>query len=57
MIALRDQAGTCRHLADLGIRPDMIDRLTQLAAKGRSTQINCRRPSNEEITALYQAAL
>jgi alcohol dehydrogenase class IV len=57
MNALRDQSGTCRHLADLGIRPDMIDRLTQLAAKGRSTQINCRRPTNEEITALYQAAL
>lgn len=57
MVRLRDQAGTCGHLAELGIRADMIERLTTLAAKGRSTQINCRRPTNEEITALYQAAL
>jgi alcohol dehydrogenase class IV len=57
MIALRDGAGTCRHLAELGVRPDMMERLTELASKGRSTIINCRRPTNEEITALYQAAL
>lgn len=57
MIGLRDRAGTCRHLAELGIRADMVERLTTLAAKGRSTQINCRRPSNEEIKALYEAAL
>ncbi|MCC6870671.1 MAG: iron-containing alcohol dehydrogenase [Burkholderiales bacterium] len=57
MIDLRDRAGTCRHLAEVGIRADMIERLTALAAKGRSTQINCRRPNNEEIAALYRAAL
>ncbi|MBL0140791.1 MAG: iron-containing alcohol dehydrogenase [Betaproteobacteria bacterium] len=57
MIGLRDRAGTCRHLSELGIGADMIERLTTLAAKGRSTQINCRRPGNEEITALYRAAL
>lgn len=57
MVSLRDRAGTCSHLAELGIRADMIDRLTTMAAKGRSTQINCRRPSEDEIRALYEAAL
>lgn len=57
MIAMRDACGTSRHLADLGVRADMLDRLTAMAAKGRSTQINCRRPSDTEIRQLYEAAL
>lgn len=57
MIALRDAAGTCRALGDLGVRADMTERLTELAAKGRSTQINCRRPDRGEIAELYRAAL
>ncbi len=57
MIQLRDRAGTCRRLSEIGVRADMIERLTVLAAKGRSTQINCRRPTNDEIAALYRAAL
>ncbi len=57
MIGLRDASGTCRHLAEIGVRPDMLDRLTTMAAKGRSTQINCRRPSDEEIRGIYEAAL
>lgn len=57
MVALRDRAGTCRHLADLGVTRDMLERLTTLASKGRSTQINCRRPSDEQIRELYEAAL
>ncbi|MFA7664911.1 MAG: iron-containing alcohol dehydrogenase [Burkholderiaceae bacterium] len=57
MVALRDRAGTCSHLAELGIRPDMLDRLTALASKGRSTQINCKRPSDAQIRQLYEAAL
>lgn len=57
MIALRDAAGTCRALGDLGVRADMTERLTELAAKGRSTQINCRKPDRGEIAELYRAAL
>lgn len=57
MVAVRDAAGTCRHLAELGVRPDMLDRMTTLAAKGRSTLINSRRPSDVEIRQLYEAAL
>lgn len=57
MVALRDAAGTCRHLAELGVTRDMLDRLTALASKGRSTQINCRRPSDAEIRGIYEAAL
>lgn len=57
MIALRDAAGTCRALGDLGVRADMTERLTEFAAKGRSTQINCRRPDRGEIAELYRAAL
>lgn len=57
MVALRDGTGTCRHLGELGVRREMLDRLTTLAAKGRSTQINCRRPTDDEIRGLYEAAL
>lgn len=57
MIALRDAAGTCRALGDLGVRADMTERLTELAAKGRSTQINCRKPDRGEIAELYRAAI
>lgn len=57
MIALRDAAGTCRRLAEVGVQSDMLDRLTAMAAKGRSTQINIRRPSEAEIRQIYEAAL
>jgi hypothetical protein len=35
----------------------MLERLTTLASKGRSTQINCRRPSDGEIRRIYEEAL
>ena len=57
MVALRDASGTCRHLAELGVTADMLERLTTLASKGRSTQINCRRPSDGEIRRIYEEAL
>lgn len=57
MIELRDAAGTCRALREIGVKPEMAERLTELAAKGRSTLINCRKPDREEIAALYQAAI
>lgn len=57
MIALRDAAGTCRALREIGVKPEMAERLTELASKGRSTLINCRKPERGEIAALYQAAL
>lgn len=57
MIELRDAAGTCRALREIGVKPDMTERLTELAAKGRSTLINCRKPDREQIAALYQAAI
>jgi len=57
MIALRDAAGTCRKLSDLGVRADMTERLTELAAKGRSTLINCRKPDRGEIVELYRSAI
>ncbi len=57
MVGLRDRAGTCRHLAELGVTQGMLERLTALASKGRSTQINCRRPTDAEIRNLYEAAL
>lgn len=57
MIGLRDAAGTCRRLGELGIRPEMTERLTEMAAKGRSTLINCRKPERGEIAELYRAAI
>lgn len=57
MIELRDAAGTCRALREIGVKPEMAERLTELAAKGRSTLINCRKPDREQIAALYQAAI
>ncbi|MBE0594673.1 MAG: iron-containing alcohol dehydrogenase, partial [Gemmatimonadales bacterium] len=57
MIALRDAAGTCRRLSDLGVGAEMTERLTDLASKGRSTQINCRKPDRDEIAGLYRAAI
>lgn len=57
MIALRDRVGTATSLGALGVREDMIPRLTELASRGRSTQINCRVPDTGEITALIEAAV
>ncbi len=57
MIELRDAAGTCRALREIGVKPEMTGRLTELAAKGRSTLINCRKPDRAEISALYEAAI
>lgn len=57
MIELRDAAGTCRTLREIGVKPEMTERLTELAAKGRSTLINSRKPDREQIAALYQAAI
>lgn len=57
MIELRDAAGTCRALREIGVKPEMTERLTELAAKGRSTLINCRKPDRAEIAALYEAAI
>ena len=57
MIELRDAAGTCRVLREIGVKPEMTERLTELAAKGRSTLINCRTPDRDQIAALYRAAI
>jgi alcohol dehydrogenase class IV len=57
MIALRDAAGTSRALREIGVKPEMAERLTELASRGRSTLINCRKPDRGEIAALYQAAI
>jgi alcohol dehydrogenase class IV len=57
VIALRNALGTARKLGELGVRPQMIDRLTELAAKGRSTLINCRVPEPDQIRKLYEAAI
>lgn len=57
MIELRDAAGTCRTLREIGVKPEMTERLTELAEKGRSTLINSRKPDREQIAALYQAAI
>lgn len=57
MIELRDAAGTCRALREIGVKPEMTERLADLAAKGRSTLINCRKPDRGEIVTLYQAAI
>jgi alcohol dehydrogenase class IV len=54
MIALRDQVGVSRALGPLGVKPEMIDRLSELAENSRSTQINCRKMSRAEIQAMYQ---
>ena len=52
MVELRNAAGTCRALREIGVKPEMTERLTELAAKGRSTLINCRKPDRAEIAAL-----
>jgi alcohol dehydrogenase class IV len=52
--ALRDQVGVSRSLGPLGVKAEMIDRLTDLAENSRSTQINCRKMSRGEIQAMYQ---
>lgn len=57
MIALRDSLGLPRNLLGLGARRDMIPRLVELAASGRSTLINCRVPNNEQLEALFEAAI
>ncbi len=57
MVELRNAAGTCRALREIGVKPEMTERLTELAAKGRSTLINCRKPDRAEIAALYEAAI
>ncbi|MGB7479042.1 MAG: iron-containing alcohol dehydrogenase [Burkholderiaceae bacterium] len=54
MTALRDEVGVSRALGPLGVKPEMIDRLSELAENSRSTQINCRKMSRAEIQAMYQ---
>jgi len=55
--ALRDEVGVSRALAPLGVKPEMIDRLSELAEASRSTQLNCRKMSRSEIQSLYQRML
>lgn len=50
---LRDQLGVARELGPLGVKAEMIGRLSELAEGSRSTQINCRKMSRIEIESLY----
>lgn len=54
---LRDQIGVSRALGPLGVKAEMIDRLSELAEGSRSTQLNCRKMSREEIQSLYRRML
>lgn len=57
MIRLRDDVGVARRLADIGVAREMVPQLVELAAKGRSTLINCRKLTREELVSLYGAAI
>ncbi|WP_052097400.1 iron-containing alcohol dehydrogenase family protein [Achromobacter sp. RTa] len=55
--ALRDEIGVSRALAPLGVKPEMIERLSELAENSRSTLINCRKMSRSDIQSMYQRML
>jgi len=54
---LRDTIGVSRNLAPLGVTNDMIERLSQMAVSSRSTQLNCRSLTREDIGSIYAQAL
>lgn len=54
---LRDQIGVARTLGPLGVKEDMIDRLSELAEGSRSTQLNCRKMSRDDIQSLFRRML
>lgn len=55
--ALRDGIGVSKELGSLGVKNDMIDRLAQMAVGSRSTQLNCRSMSEDDIRGIYAQAI
>lgn len=54
---LRDAIGVSKELGPLGVQVDMIDRLSQMAVGSRSTMLNCRSLSQDDIRDIYARAL
>lgn len=54
LIELRDEVGVSRTLGPLGVKADMFEKLSELAEGSRSTQLNCRKMSRDDIRSLYQ---
>lgn len=54
---LRDTIGVSRSLGPLGVQTDMIDTLSQMAVGSRSTQLNCRSLTQDDIRGIYAQAI
>ncbi len=54
---LRDTIGVSRELGSMGVKSDMFDRLSQMAVSSRSTTLNCRSMSQDDIRSIYAQAI